>query len=140
MNDIERSAKISYLKSYIWLRDEIADDEERLARLDARLYSAPIKHITDMPRGGQPVTMESLVAEKIELQDQINAKCQQRITIKQSIEGMPRARDRRILKLMFIDGMTQEAIAERINYSLTQTRRYYDEALEHFIIMDTNGQ
>ncbi len=139
MTEMERNAKIDYLKSYKWLHDEIIDDEERLARLDARLYAPPSKRITDMPRGGQPVTMEALVAEKIELQDQINEKCFQRNLIKQSIDAMPRARDRRILKFMFIDGMTQEAIAERINYSLSQTRRYYDEALEHFVIMDTNG-
>ena len=140
MNDVERAAKIDYLRSYEWLRDEIADDEERLARLDARLYSPPPKRITDMPRGGQPVTMEALVAEKIELQDQINVKCAQRNMIRQSIEVMPRPRDRRILKLMFIDGLTQEETAERISFSLTQTRRYYEEALERFVIMDTNGQ
>ena len=140
MNDTERKAKIDYLKSYEWLHNEIADDEERLARLDARLYSPPPKRITDMPRGGQPVTMEALVAEKIELQDQINAKCFQRTMIKQSIEAMPRARDRRILKLMYIDGLTQESTAEQINYSLTQTRRYHEMALEHFVIMNTNGQ
>lgn len=140
MNDAERKAKIDYLNSYKWLHDEIMDDEERLARLDARLYSPPSKRITDMPRGGQPVTMEALIAEKIELQDQINAKCFQRTMIKQSIEVMPHARDRRILKLMFIDGMTQEATAEYIKYSLTQTRRYFETALEHFVIMDTNGR
>lgn len=140
MDEIERKMKISYLSSYQWLHDEIVDDEERLAQLDARLYSPPSRRITNMPRGGQPVTMETLIAEKIELQDQINAKCMQRNMIKQSIEAMPHARDRRILKLMYIDGMTQEAIAERINYSLTQTRRYYEAALEHYVIMDTNGR
>lgn len=140
MNDAERMVKIDYLKSYEWLHNEIMDDEERLARLDARLYSPPPKRITDMPRGGQPVTMEALVAEKIELQDQINAKCSQRNAIKQAIEAMPHARDRRILKLMYIDGLTQEATAERINYSLTQTRRYHEMALIRFVIMDTNGQ
>lgn len=136
----DRDAKIEYLSSYRWLHDEIMDDEERLARLDARLYSAPVNRITDMPRGGQPVTMEALVAEKIELQDLINAKCSKRGEIKNAIESMPVARDRRILKFRFIDGLTHEAIAEMINYSVTQTRRYYEEALEHFEIMDTNGQ
>lgn len=140
MNDQERNEKIAYLKSYKWLHDEIADDEERLARLDARLYSPPIKHITDMPRGGQPVTMEALVAEKIELQDRINAKCSQRNLIKRAIEAMPQPRDRRILKLIYIDGLSQEATAERISYSVTQTRRYIDEAIERFDIMETNGQ
>lgn len=136
MTELERVTKIQYLRSYEWLSEEIADDEERLLRLDARLYSPPSKQITDMPRGGQPVTMEALVAEKIELQDLINEKCRRRNAIRQSIEVMPRPRDRRILKLMFIDRLTQEATAERINYSVSQTKRYFEEALERFVIMN----
>jgi DNA-directed RNA polymerase specialized sigma subunit len=132
MTDQERNAKIKYLESYKWLNAEIEDDEERLARLDARLYDAPIKKITDMPRGGQPVTMESLVAQKIELQEQINAKCAQRKEILDRIESLRDHRDRRILKLEFIDDLTHEQVAERINYSVAQTRRYYEAALERF--------
>lgn len=132
MTDQERNAKIKYLESYKWLNAEIEDDEERLARLDARLYDAPIKKITDMPRGGQPVTMESLVAQKIELQEQINVKCAQRKEIIDRIESLRDHRDRRILKLEFIDDLTHEQVAERINYSVAQTRRYYEAALERF--------
>ncbi len=134
MNDQERIAKIKYLESYKWLNAEIEDDEERLARLDARLYDAPIKKISDMPRGGQPVTIDSLVAQKIELQDKINAKCARRNKILNQIESMPDDRDRRILKLEFIDDLTHEQVAERINYSVAQTRRYYEAALERFEI------
>lgn len=132
MNDRERNAKIKYLESYKWLNAEIEDDEERLARLDARLYSPGAVKISDMPKGGQPVTMESLVAKRIELMEQINAKCVQRNKILKQIESMPDHRDRRILKLEFIDDLTHEETAERINYSVTQTRRYYEIALEHF--------
>jgi RNA polymerase sigma factor (sigma-70 family) len=91
-----------------------------------------------MPRGGQPITMETLVAEKIELQDRINAKCAQRRAILESIERMPSERDRRILKLRFVDGMTHEEVAERINYSVMQTRRYYEVALTRFDMLNTN--
>ncbi len=132
MNEQERQEKIDYLKSYRWIDAEIMNDEERLARLDARLYTPGAVKISDMPRGGQPVTMESLVAEKIELQDRINAKNTRRRAILESIESMRSERDRMILKLHFIDGLTHEAVAERINYSVTQTRRYYEAALERF--------
>lgn len=132
MTDQERNAKIKYLESYKWLNAEIEDDEERLARLDARLYDAPIKKISDMPRGGQPVTIDSLVAQKIELQDRINEKCARRNEILNRIESLPDHRDRRILKLEFIDDLTHEQVAERINYSVAQTRRYYEAALERF--------
>lgn len=134
MTDQERNAKIKYLESYKWLNAEIEDDEERLARLDARLYDAPIKKISDMPRGGQPVTIDSLVNKKLELQKQINEKCAQRKEILDRIESLPDHRDRRILKLEFIDDLTHEQVAEKINYSVAQTRRYYEAALERFEI------
>lgn len=132
MTDQERNAKIKYLESYKWLNAEIEDDEERLARLDARLYDAPIKKISDMPRGGLPVTIDTLVNQKMELQKQINEKCAQRKEIIDRIESLRDHRDRRILKLEFIDDLTHEQVAERINYSVAQTRRYYEAALERF--------
>lgn len=132
MTEQERNAKIDYLKSYRWLEDEIVDDEERLARLDARLYTPGAVKISDMPRGGQPVTMQSLVDEKLELQERINVKNSRKRAILDAIESMRSERDRRVLKLHFIDNMTHEQVAERINYSVTQTRRYYETALENF--------
>lgn len=132
MNELERDAKVKYLESYKWINGEIEDDEERLARLDARLYAPSAVKISDMPRGGQPITMESLVAEKIELQDRINAKCQERKQILDAIERMPNARDRLILKYRFVDGLTHDEVAEKISYSNMQVRRYYEAALERF--------
>lgn len=132
MNELERDAKVKYLESYKWINGEIEDDEERLARLDARLYAPGAVKISDMPRGGQPITMESLVAEKIELQDRINAKCQERKQILDAIERMPNARDRLILKYRFVDGLTHDEVAEKISYSNMQVRRYYEAALERF--------
>ena len=134
MNDQERNAKIEYLESYKWLNAEIEDDEERLARLDARLYSPGVARYSDMPKGGQPVTIDSLVNQKKVLEEQINEKCARRKKILDRIESMPDHRDRRILKLEFIDDLTHEQVAEKINYSVTQTRRYYETALEHFEI------
>lgn len=132
MTEKERNAKIKYLESYKWLNAEIEDDEERLARLDARLYSPGAVNISDMPKGGQPITMDSLVAQRIELQDRINRKCARRKEILNRIESMSDYRDRLILKLEFIDDLTHEQTAERIDYSVAQTRRYYETALERF--------
>lgn len=132
MTEKERNAKIKYLESYKWLNAEIEDDEERLARLDARLYSPGVAKISDTPRGGQPVTMESLIAQRQELQDRINRKCARRKEILNRIESMSDYRDRLILKLEFIDDLTHEQTAERIDYSVAQTRRYYETALERF--------
>ena len=132
MNDRERNSKIKYLESYKWLNAEIEDDEERLARLDARLYSPGVAKISDMPRGGQPVTMESLIAQRQELQDKINSKCARRKKIVDSIERMASPRDRMILKSRFVDGLTHDEVAEKISYSNMQVRRFYEDALERF--------
>lgn len=140
MNEQERNVKIDYLKSYRWIEIEITNDEERLARLDARLYTPGAVRISDMPRGGQPVTMESMVAEKIELQERINEKCVRRNEIIRAIENMASERDRSILKMRFVDNLTHEEIAERVGYSSRQSRRYYEAALERFKKLDTFGQ
>ena len=134
MTEQERNAKIKYLESYKWLNAEIEDDEERLARLDARLYSPGAVKISDMPRGGQPVTMESLLIQKQELQDKINSKCAKRKEIVDSIERMTNPRDRMILKSRFVDGLTHDEVAEKISYSNMQVRRFYEDALERFEI------
>lgn len=136
MTEQERNAKIEYLKSYWWIDAEIQDDEERLARLDARLYGPPCSTVSDMPRGGQAKTMDQIVAEKLELQDRINEKCARKREIMAAIERMPSERDRRILKLEFIDNLTHEETAERINYSVMQTRRFYEAALARFQIVE----
>ena len=138
MNEQKRNAKIKYLESYKWLNAEIEDDEERLARLDARLYSPGAVNISDMPKGGQPVTMDSLVAQKMELEERINRKCMKRRAILDSIERMVNARDRLILKYRFVDDLTHDEVAERINYSNMQVRRYYEEALERFQMLNKN--
>ena len=138
MNEQKRNAKIKYLESYKWLNAEIEDDEERLARLDARLYSPGAVNISDMPKGGQPVTMDSLVAQKMELEERINRKCMKRRAILDSIERMVNARDRLILKYRFVDDLTHDEVAERINYSNMQVRSYYEEALERFQMLNKN--
>ena len=138
MNEQKRNAKIKYLESYKWLNAEIEDDEERLARLDARLYSPGAVNISDMPKGGQPVTMDSLVAQKMELEERINRKCMKRRAVLDSIERMANARDRLILKYRFVDDLTHDEVAERINYSNMQVRRYYEEALERFQMLNKN--
>ena len=131
--------KIEFLNSYRWRMEEAQILRDRIDDLEDQLTGIRAQKITDMPRGGQPITMESLVAEKIELQERINAKNSRRRAILESIETMRSERDRRVLKLHFVDGMTHEQVAERINYSVTQTRRYYETALEHFDMLNING-
>ena len=130
MNDMERRLRVEYLQSLRWLESEIEDDQERLDRLEARMYGAGISHLSDMPKGRRPVTMDILVERKEKLIEQIHAKEARRNQIVNSVERIPNERDRRVLKLKFFEDLTYEEVAEKIDYSPTQTRRIVDRALE----------
>ena len=130
MNEMERRLKVEYLQSLRWLESEIEDDQERLDRLEARMYGAGISHLSDMPKGGRPVTVDILVERKEKLIEQIHAKEARRDQIVQSVERIPNERDRRVLKLKFFEDLTYEEVAEKIDYSPTQTRRIVDRALK----------
>lgn len=145
MNEMERRLKVEYLQSLRWLESEIEDDQERLARLEARMYGAGIGHLSDMPKGGRPVTIDILVERKEKLLEQIHTKEARRDQIINSVERIPNERDRRVLKLKFFDGLTYEAVSEKINFSPTQTRRICDRALKRLKVghmwthMDSDG-
>lgn len=130
MNEMERRLKVEYLQSLRWLEAEIEDDQDSLARLEARMYGAGIAHLSDMPKGGQPVTVTILFERKEKLIEQIHAKEARRDQIVQSVERIPNERDRRVLKLKFFEDLTYEEVAEKIDYSTTQTRRIIDRALK----------
>ena len=130
MNDMERRLRVEYLQSLRWLESEIEDDQERLDRLEARMYGAGISHLSDMPKGGRAVTIDILVERKEKLIEQIHAKEARRDQIVQSVERIPNERDRRVLKLKFFENLTYEEVAEKIDYSPTQTRRIIDRALK----------
>ena len=134
-----RNDKIRFLKSYRWLLLEI--DAARDRRLDEceSLYDVRVPTLSDMPRGGKPVTMEDRVVRVVSMGQEIDAQTERaeaiRKQIERSIGAMDDPRDRTILKLKYIQGLSFEEIAVRIHYSLTHTKRMHEAAVDRFVII-----
>lgn len=56
----------------------------------------------------------------------------ERGAISEAVEAMPTGKYKEMLKRHYIDGQTWEAIAEAMNYSLTQVYKYRPLALQEF--------
>jgi DNA-directed RNA polymerase specialized sigma24 family protein len=134
-----RDEKIRFLKSYRWLLLEIDATRDRCLDAYESLYDVRIPTLSDMPRGGRPVTMEDRVVKAVGMDEEIDAQTarakQLRTQIERSIGAMPDPRDRTILKLKYIQGLSFEGIAERIHFSLTHTKRLHDTAIDNFVIL-----
>ena len=138
MSTRERREKIRFLKSYKWLLMEIASSEDRAGDERDRMYGARVPLLSDMPRGGRPITMDERVVSVLSREEEIERQKREAEAVKRSIELsigiMEDPRDRTILKLKYIQGCSFEEIAGRIHYSLTHTKRLHDEAVDHFTL------
>lgn len=136
----ERREKIRFLKSYKWLLIEIASSEDRAEEERERLYDVRVPMLSDMPRGGRPVTMDErvvrVVSREAEIQRQKSEAEEIKTAIEKAIGQMLNPRDRTILKLKYLQGCSFEEIACRINYSVTHTKRLHDEAIDNFVLPD----
>lgn len=138
MSTRERREKIRFLKSYKWLLIEIASSEERAIEERDRLYGARVPMLSDMPRGGRPLTMDDRVVRVVSREEEIEKQKAEaeriKAIIEQSIGAMQDPRDRSILKLKYIQGYSFEEISETIHFSLTHTKRLHDEAIDNFVL------
>lgn len=140
MSTDDRREKIRFLRSYKWLLIEIASSEDRADEERERLYGARVPMLSDMPRGGVPVTMDDRVIRVVSREQEIDrqrSKAERiKLIIERSIGAMEDPRDRTILKMKYLQGYTFEEIAERIHYSVNHTKSLHDVAIDHFIILD----
>ena len=136
----DRREKIRFLKSYKWLLIEIASSEDKVEDERDRLYDVRVPMLSDMPRGGRPVTMDERVVRVVSREEEIAKQKTEaeriKLVIEQSIGAMANPRDRTILKMKYIQGYTFEEIAERIHYSVNHTKILHNEAVDNFVIRD----
>lgn len=134
----ERREKIRFLKSYKWLLIEIASSEDRAEEERERLYDVRVPMLSDMPRGGRPVTMDErvvrVVSREAEIKKQRAEAERVKTIIERSIGAMSDPKDRTILKMKYLQDYTFEEIAEAIHYSVSQTKRYHETAIDNFEI------
>lgn len=139
-SDIERvEKKKRSLKRYKKNLSCIERLESKLETLDTRMTSVRSPKLSDMPRGGQPVTTEDMILEKIELEERIERlKAKSKKLRSETLEEIDRVEDPRyseILEGFFIDCKSLEEIAENTGYTIRHVYRLYSEGVT-FLALD----
>lgn len=133
-----RSDKTIFLNGYRWAIEKIDVLEERLARIDDRLYSMRRSIISDMPKGGKGKDTVDLIGDKQELNQDINERLKEAYAkkrlIESAIDSMENDRLSVILSLKYIDGLTLEEIADKLHYSNSHMGVLHRQALDEFNI------
>ena len=121
------------LKRYRKNRACIGRLEEKYILLDERIKSVKSPNYSGMPRGGQPVTLDELISDKLELENRIKRlkKKGQKLKseILEEIDSLEDPRYCEILEAFFIDCLSLEDIAENEGYTLRHIYRLYSEAV-----------
>lgn len=134
MEEIEQKKR--WLKRYRKNRQLITRLEEKLQKVDERLYKIKSPNFSGEPRGGTPPTQAELIADKMEIQMRINQLSQRGAQIKaeilDKIDELDDVRYAAVLEAYFIDGLTFEEIAEKeTGYTVRHVLRLYGEALNN---------
>lgn len=126
--------KKKFLKRYLRIMKRVERLENKRAQLDARLTSISGRPITDMPRGGIPMNMNDVLANKLETEERITRLTRESMDIRKEIfgllDGLTDVRHVEVLELFFIDGLQVEDIAERMGYTTRHTMRFYTDAIK----------
>jgi uncharacterized protein Yka (UPF0111/DUF47 family) len=129
----ELEFKKRFLKRYKKNLALIERLNEKVDNLTNRIESIKSPIISDMPRGGVPVTKEDLIADKLETEERI-----ERLKIKGKkykgeildiIDELDDTRYADILESFFIDCESLDNIADNMGYTLRHVIRLYSEAI-----------
>lgn len=130
----EFKIKKSFLKRYTRIQKRIERLEYKLFMLDEKLYTVKNASISDLPRGGQPVTIDDILIRKEETEERINQLVMRSIGIRSEIydviDQLEDYRHVEVLEHFFIDDMSIEAIADKTGYTVRHTIRFYTKAIE----------
>jgi len=129
----ELDRKKRFLKRYkknLALIDRL---ESKVENLDSRIKNIRSPVLSDMPRGGTPVSKEDILSDKLEIEDRIKRLKKKGATYKREIldviDELDDTRYAEILESFCIDCMTLEEIADDNGYTLRHIKRLYSEAV-----------
>jgi len=129
----ELDRKKRFLKRYkknLALIDRL---ESKVTNLDERIKNIRSPVISDMPRGGTPVSKEDILADKLEVEDRIRRLKKKGLTYKREIidviDELDDTRYAEILESFCIDCKSLEEIADDNGYTLRHIKRLYSEAV-----------
>ena len=112
--------------------------EDKLALLDNRITSVRSPNLSGMPRGGQPVSLDELLSDKIELEERIERLRKKSAGLKREIlaeiDSLDDFRYCEILEAFFIECLSLEDIADRDGYTTRHVYRLYSEAVKELAL------
>jgi len=123
------------LKAYKEMKKERDDLEQRVEALNAQLYGMRAQRLDGMPRGGsgENSVTEELIDTKAKLLEVLNEKKAaldaELIEIESAIKKL-KPRERLLVRLHYIDGLTWEQVAVDMTYSWSQVHRIHAKALQ----------
>lgn len=134
MSDLPiQEQKKRFLRRYKKNLLNIARLKNKVALLDLRAKSVRSPKLSDMPRGGTPVTEQDLIDEKDEIERRIirlEAKSKNlKREILDKIDEVEDYRYAEVLEAYFIDLKDFETIAEEMSYHIRHIMRLYAEAV-----------
>ena len=139
IQEIEKHKKRS-LKRYQKNLACIRRLEEKLKILDERITAVKSPSLSGMPRGGTPVTIADLVADKVDLEKRIEKLRSKSRDLKASvyelIDSLEDARYCEVLEAHFIDGLSFEDISEEMGYTERHIYKLYQEAIRVLSLSD----
>lgn len=130
-----------YLLRYRAVKREIEDIDMRMAKLRLK-YAAPSAiDYSDMPKAhNSEHDLSDYMAKMDELTDYLISKYTRlrgvEVDIYKRLDRMTDQTERDILRSRYIDGMSWEKIAAKLNYSVRNVTRLHGLALQHFPMDD----
>lgn len=135
---LERENKKKYLKRYRRNGVLVGRLERKLEAIEARIQGVRSPSLSGMPRGGEPVTREDLIADKVDLERRIKRLKGKGETIRREIldiiDDLDDWRYAEILEDFLIEEMDFSEIAEKMDFTERHVIRLYGEAIDAVII------
>lgn len=130
----DQKFKKRYLNRYrknITLIERLTDKRDNL---EERITGLKSPVISDMPRGGTPVSKEDLIAEKAEIEDRIERLKAKGLDYKREIltviDDLDDPRYAEVLELFYVKNKDVYEIAESTDYTVRHIYRLYHEAID----------
>ena len=125
------------LRAYRSLMQERDQIRQMIEEIEATLYAPKIPKLSAVPGGGQKVGGVTPTDAKIDKRDELLAlyteKCdrmtEELLAIERAIDGLE-TREKTLLRLHYIQGLTWELVCVEMNYSWRQVHRIHAKALE----------
>ena len=138
MEKTQYQAKLDFLNTYRWRMREAQILRDRIDDLEDQLTGIRAQQITDMPRGGKAMDTGDLIAKKVDLLNlykrDLELAEEALRAIYECIRSVESIRDRTILGMNYVDGMSYSRIGEVLSYSSRQIKRINKDAVENMQI------